>query len=429
MTTTLRGLFAALATAGEGGDRMTVRLGKHGERVGLLGYGAMRIPTVDGGHANAHEQGGSTDAIDQKRLDEQVDYMLKHGVNYFDTSPAYCRGRSETALGLALSRHPRASYYISTKLSNFAASSQSFDASRKMFESSLKALKTDYVDYYYLHSIGSGGFANFQKRYIDNGIIPWLMEQKKLGRIRNIGFSYHGDPKAFEWCLKQHDAGNFKWDMALIQLNYVDWRHAAEVNKANMDASYLYSELTSRGIQATVMEPLLGGRLARSHEAIMAELTPRDPEATPASWAFRFAGSHENVLSILSGMTFQEHIEENIRTFSPLKPLERDDYAALERAAVAYLGYGAIPCNVCNYCMPCPYGLDIPGLLTFMNRVRTEKMTDPKAVRRAYEEAVPDPRRRADRCIGCAKCVSHCPQQIDIPKALDGIAAYMEDFA
>jgi len=192
---------------------------------------------------------------------------------------------------------------------------------------------------------------------------------------------------------------------------------------------WLYNELDRRGINVVIMEPLLGGTLAKHNPAIANELTPLDPEATPASWAFRFCGSYPRVMTILSGMRYLEHIEENVKTLSPLKPLSQAEFIALERAASAYLGCGAIPCTTCNYCMPCPYGLDIPTLLHFMNGIRNDKVTDAQEIRRRYEAAVPDPRRRADRCIGCGKCKSHCPQQIDIPKMLDGIASFVESFA
>lgn len=420
-----RGLFAAAFAAEP--PRMTVRTAKHGEKVGLLGYGTMRLPTVDGGHANPWGDNSSKAAIDQEAVNAHIDYALEHGVNYFDTSPAYCRGEAEAVLGKALARHPRDRYYIATKLSNFAASQYSAEKCRALFENSLKTLQTDYIDFYLLHSVGNGGMETFKKRYVENGIIPWVFEQKRKGRIRNVGWSYHGDPKTVEWLLEKHDSGEYVWDFVQIQMNYVDWRHAKDVKEINVNAEYLYKELERRGIPGVIMEPLLGGRLARHNDAIAAELTPLDPTATPASWALRFCGSFPNVLTVLSGMTFKEHLVENINTFSPLKPLSASDFAALERAAQAYLGFGAIPCNYCNYCMPCPYGLDIPGLLTFMNRVRLERLTEPKAARRAYAKAIPDPRRRADRCIGCGRCLGHCPQSIDIPKAMDGIAQFMED--
>ena len=430
MNLTLRQLFASAFAADAPTPAMTMRTGRHGERVSLLGYGAMRLPTVDGGNAAGRVgkpvEGASSAAIDQAAVNEHVDYALAHGVNYFDTSPAYCMGASERVMGVALSRHPRGSYYIATKLSNFSPSQYSFEASRQLFEDSLKYLQTDYIDFYLLHAVGNGGFDTFKKRYVDNGIIPWLVEQKAKGRIRNLGWSFHGDVKAVEWLLARHDSGEYQWDFAQIQMNYVDWRHAKEVNTRNVDAEYLYHELESRGIPIVVMEPLLGGRLARHNDALMEEFARLDPAASQASWAFRFCGTYPGVMTMLSGMTYKENLVDNIATLSPLKPLSAEELVALERAAQAYLGTGAIPCNSCDYCMPCPYGLDIPGAFNFMNRVRSARMNDPKEIRREYARAIPDPRRRADRCIGCGRCEAHCPQSIRIPRELDAVAAFME---
>ncbi len=430
MNITLRNLLASTLSTGGPGPAMTVRTAKHGERVGILGYGAMRLPTVDGGNgagrAGKPVEGASQADIDQAAVNEHVDYALAHGVNYFDTSPAYCMGKSERVLGAALSRHPRDSYFIATKMSNFSPEQYSFEASKALFEKSLEYLRTDYIDFYLLHAVGMGGFEAFSKRYVENGIIPWLLEQKAKGRIRNLGWSFHGDPKAIEWLLQKHDSGEYVWDFAQIQMNYVDWRHAQENNKRNIDAERLYEELEKRQIPAVIMEPLLGGRLARYNDALMGELARLDPEATQASWAFRFCGTYPNVLTILSGMTYKENLVDNIATFSPLKPLTSVELAVLERAALAYIATGVIPCNNCNYCMPCPYGLDIPGIFSFINRVKSAGMKDPGEILREYEKAIPDPRRRADRCIGCGLCATHCPVPIRIPRELDSVAAYME---
>ena len=407
---------------------MTTRFAADGRKVSLLGYGAMRLPTVDGGHANGWAKDGySESGIDQKLLDAQVKYMLDHGVNYFDTSPAYCRGDSEACLGRALkaSGYARGDYVVATKLSNFAPQQYPLDECKKMFERSLKYLQTDYIDNYLLHSVGNGGFKTFSQRYLENGALDWCVKLREENRIRNLGFSFHGDPKVFEWCLERH--GEYKWDFCQIQMNYVDWLHAKAVNERNLDAKYLYERLTELKIPIVVMEPLLGGRLARYNYALAKELTPLDPEASLAKWALRFCGTYPNVMTILSGMTFTEHIEENIATCSPLVPCGEKELAALERAAVALLKLNTIPCNSCQYCMPCPYGLDIPTILTFRNEVLSAK-TAPSAreVLKAYAKAVPEELRRADHCTGCGRCFLHCPQTIDIPKELAVIDEWID---
>ena len=399
---------------------MTTRFTIDGLKVSLLGYGAMRLPTVDGGHANGWAKDGySASGIDQKLLDAQIKYMLEHGVNYFDTSPAYCRGESEARLGRALkaSGYARGDYVIATKLSNFAPQQYPLDKCKEMFENSLKFLQTDYIDNYLLHAIGNGGFKTFSSRYLENGALDWCVKLREERRIRNLGFSFHGDPKTFEWCLDNHE--KYKWDFCQIQMNYVDWRHAKETNDRNLDAEYLYRRLTELKIPVVIMEPLLGGRLARYNYALAKELTPLDPEASLAKWALRFCGTYPNVMTVLSGMTFTEHIEENVATFSPLKPCSDAELAALERAAQALLKLNTIPCNNCNYCMPCPYGLDIPAILAFRNAVLTAKtLPSAREVLKMYATAVPEELRRADHCTGCGRCNPHCPQSINIPKEL-----------
>ena len=407
---------------------MTTRFTVDGKKVSLLGYGAMRLPTVDGGHANAWvKQGYSQSGIDQDEMNAQVKYMLEHGVNYFDTSPAYCRGESETRLGTALkaSGAAREDYVIATKLSNFAPQQYPLEECKKMFESSLRFLQTDYIDNYLLHSIGSGGFETFSKRYLENGAIDWCAELRAQRRIRNLGFSYHGDPKAFEWCLDHHDT--YKWDFCQIQMNYIDWKHAKEVNPRNLDAEYLYKTLTEKGIPVVIMEPLLGGRLARYNFALAHELIPLDPEATLAKWAFRFCGTYPNVMTVLSGMTKRSDVEENCATFSPLTPCNETELAAFERAAQAFLKLDTIPCTSCSYCMPCPYGLDIPQLFAFKNAVLTAREPMPtKQILKLYRTMVPEELRRADHCTGCGRCQSHCPQSIDIPKEIAAIDAWVD---
>ena len=408
---------------------MTTRFKLDGKPVSLLGYGAMRLPTIDGKHANTWVQDGySKSDIDQELLNRQAKMMLDGGINYFDTSPAYCRGESEAALGRALkaSGYPREAYVIATKLSNFAPQQYPLAECRAMFERSLKYLQTDYIDNYLLHSIGNGkDFSVFSQRYLENGALDWCVEQRAARRIRNLGFSYHGDPKAFEWCIERHD--KYHWDFVQIQMNYVDWRHAKEVNARNLNAEYLYETLAKLDIPVVVMEPLLGGRLARYNYALAKELSPLDPGATLANWAFRFCGTFPKVMTVLSGMTRTEHIEENLRTFSPLKPCDENELAALERAACALLALNTVPCTACNYCMPCPYGLDIPAIFAFRNAILSAKtMVGAREVLKRYAAAVPEELRRADHCTGCGLCTSHCPQSIAIPTEIAKIDAWID---
>ena len=401
---------------------MTSRFTIDGVKVSLLGYGSMRLPAVDGLHANCFAPGSSDRELDQERINRQVRRMLDGGINYFDTSPAYCKGRSEGALGTALaaSGRDRGEYVLATKLSNFAPVQYPLDAAKAMFERSLKELRTDYIDNYLLHNIGNGGFDNFSRRYLENGAVEWCLRLRDARRIRNLGFSFHGDRRAWDWCIEHHD--RCRWDFALIQMNYVDWRHAKEMDERNLNAEELYRQLTELNIPVVVMEPLLGGRLAKYNWALEHELRPLDPDASLAQWALRFCGSFDNVITVLSGMTYEEHIDENLAVFSPLRPCSAAEFAALERAAAAYVRCNLIPCTRCNYCMPCPYGLDIPALLVFRNDFLSRRTgLGARALLKEYARAVPEELRRADHCTGCGRCQGHCPQSIDIPREIAAI--------
>ncbi len=399
---------------------------KTGEKVSVLGYGCMRWPTVK-------DENGD-EVIDQETVNALVDTAIAHGVNYFDTSPAYCKGFSERATGIALKRHPRKKFYIATKLSNFAPETWSREASLKMYHNSFKELQVDKIDYMLLHAIGMGGMEALHGRYLDNGVLDFLVEEREAGRIGNLGFSYHGDIKVFDYLLSLHD--KYKWDFVQIQLNYLDWKHAREINPRNTDAEYLYAELEKRGIPAVIMEPLLGGRLSKVHDHIVARLKQREPQCSVASWAFRFAANAPGVLTVLSGMTYMEHLLDNLRSYCPFKPLSEEEVRFLYDTADIMMQYPTVPCNDCKYCMPCPYGIDIPAVLTHYNKCvnqgnvpESRQAENYRQARRAflvgYDRSVPK-LRQADHCIGCNTCVSHCPQGIDIPAELGRIDRFVE---
>ena len=416
----------AAVTGDEPTGTMTYRINpKTGEKVSLLGYGCMRWPAMP----------GDDKTLDQDTINRLVDYAIDHGVNYFDTSPRYCMGLSEEATGIALSRHDRSKYFVATKMSNFDEADWNLKAGIAMYQKSLSALRVDYLDYMLLHGIGmGGGMPTFQKRFVDSGILDFLLAERAAGRIHNLGFSYHGDIEVFDYLLSRHD--EYHWDFVQIQLNYLDWKHAKEVNTRNTNAEYLYDELVKRHIPAVIMEPLLGGRLSKVPDHIVTRLKQREPSASVASWAFRFAGTFPDVLTVLSGMTFMEHLQDNVRTFSPLKPLTEEETAFLYDTADLMIQYPTIACNECDYCMPCKYGIDIPAIFVHYNKCVNEgnvpedaQAANYRSARRAfligYDRAVPR-LRQANHCIGCNQCIPRCPQGIDIPKEMQRIDGFVE---
>ena len=414
------GQAAAEAESAEYGS-MTYRTNRvTGDKVSILGYGCMRWPMKK-------DENGK-DIVDQESVDRLIDHAIANGVNYFDTAPVYLQGQSESATGKSLKRYPRESYFIATKLSNF--SNWTKENSIEMYKKSMENLQTEYLDYYLLHSLSGGD--SFRQRFVDNGIMEYLLEERKAGRIRNLGFSFHGSSEGFDEMMSYHE--KYHWDFVQIQLNYVDWRNASG---RNAKAEYLQQELDKRGIQSIIMEPLLGGRLSKVPQYVADRLKERNPQGSVASWAFRFAGTPEGVLCVLSGMTYMEHLQDNLKTYSPLVPLNEDELSFLDETAEIMQKYPTIPCNDCKYCMPCPYGIDIPAILLHYNKCVNAgevaaSINDEgyKKARRAYlvsyDRAVPK-LRQAERCIGCNQCMSHCPQSINIPRELQKIGRYVEN--
>jgi predicted aldo/keto reductase-like oxidoreductase len=394
-----------------------------GDNLSLLGYGCMRWPTMPNPE-------GRGEIINQEVVNELVDYAIEHGVNYFDTAPVYVQGQSERATGIALKRHPREKFFIATKMSNPA--NPAFDASVAMYKNSFEQLQVDYIDYYLCHNIGTVGARGFDMRFIDNSLLDFLLKEREAGRIRHLGWSFHGVIEEFDHVLSEHE--RVHWDFVQVQLNYSDWKNAA--TGRNVNGSYVYEELTKRNIPLVIMEPLLGGRLSNLPTHIVSRLKEQNPLGSAASWAFRFVGSLEGVATVLSGMTYMEHLQDNIRTYSPLAPLTEEQKEFLYETAELMLQYPTIPCNGCDYCMPCPYGIDIPGILLHYNKCVNEgTVPDSDAgdsyrkARRAflisYERNV-EKIRQADHCTGCKQCNDDCPQRINIPVELQKLDKFIE---
>ena len=382
--------------------------------VGLLGFGCMRWPMTVDDYGN--------EIIDQDAVNRMVDVAMEHGVNYYDTSPAYLGGESERASAEALCRYPREKWILATKLSNF--SDCSYDNSVLMYRRSLEIFKTDYIDYYLLHSIS--GKDAFEQRYGSTGIMDFLLAEREAGHIRNLGFSFHGPKEGLDELLALQD--KYHWDFVQIQMNYPDWYCG--------DAEYLYNALDAAGLPVVIMEPLLGGRLSSIPAPLEAKLKAREPGRSAASWAFRFCGSYPRILTVLSGMTYMEHLQDNLSSFCGLQTLSDDDKALLAEVAESYTKYPLVPCTGCQYCMPCPYGIDIPGIFAFYNKavnedtyVKSKEQKDFARARRrylaAYDKAV-ESVRQADHCISCGKCMKECPQRIRIPRQLQRIDQYIE---
>ena len=334
-----------------GENRMTYRV-QHGsgEQISLLGFGMMRLPN------------------NQEEVNRLVDYAIEHGVNYFDTAPMYMGGQSEVLTGNALSRHPREKFFVATKMSNQNRRLWSFSESKRMYEQSFERLKVDYIDYYLLHSIGNGGMDTLNQRFFDNGLLEFLMKEREAGRIKHLGFSYHGDIRPFDYLLDNHD--KYHWDFVQIQMNFLDWRHAS-LNKGgwkvDADAEYLYKKCEKTGVQCVIMEPLRGGSFGRMASELTKRLQAVRPNDSTARWAFRWVGSYPNVLTTLSGMNRMDHLQENVATFSPLENCTEAENVLMAEIADSMMGYPTIPCTTCAYCMPCPYGVDIPGNFAYYN--------------------------------------------------------------
>ena len=358
-----------------------------GEKISTLGFGLMRLPVIDGDQSK----------VDYAKVEEMVLYAIDHGINYFDTAYPYHAGESEQVMGRILKAYPRDSYFLATKYPGHQIS-DTYDP-KKIFERQLEKCDVDYFDFYLLHNV----YENSIKTYEDPkwGIIDYFLEQKRLGRIRHLGFSCHAGVDALRGFLDRHAE---EMEFCQIQLNYLDW--------TLQDAKTKVELLKEYGIPVWVMEPVRGGRLANltpEQGNILRELRPNE---TPVDWCFRFLQGIGNVTVVLSGMSNLEQMCANIAAFAERKPLNDAEKSALARIAEDMKD--SVPCTSCGYCKAgCPMGLDIPKLIAAYNEIRFAPTTFSAMRIECMEDA-----EKPSACIGCGQCAQICPQKIEIPEIM-----------
>ena len=355
-----------------------------------LGLGMMRLPVLDGMESR----------IDEKAAIEMVDHAMANGVNYYDTAWGYHGGNSELVAGKALSRYPRESYYLATKFPGYDLSS--FGRTGEIFEKQLEKCQVEYFDFYLFHNVCEMNI----EQYLDRsyGTFDYLIEQRRNGRIRHLGFSCHGDMDVLRRFL---DAYGEHMEFCQLQINWFDWDFQCAKAK--------YELLQSMGIPVWVMEPLRGGKLAALGEEFMEKLRPLRPEETAAGWSFRFLQSLPGVGMTLSGMSSMEQLKQNLATYETDAPLNEAEQAVLLGIAGEMAARTAVPCTGCRYCTSyCPMELDIPRLLELYNEhvFTGGGFLAPMALSALPEDKQPS------ACVGCGACAAVCPQSIDIPGAL-----------
>lgn len=361
----------------------------NGRELSLLGFGTMRLPLKEDG------------SIDEGTVSEMVRYASEHGVNYYDTAYPYHQGKSEVVIGKALKQLPRESYCLATKYPGHQIASSYHPAD--IFEEQLKKCGVEYFDYYLLHNI----YENSVQVYTDPqwGIIDYFIEQKKLGRIKHLGFSTHGSTEMLKEFLDQYGG---VMEFCQIQLNYLDW--------TLQDAKGKYELLTKRGIPVWVMEPVRGGKLAALDAKYEEKLKQLRPEASIASWGFRWLQSLPNVKMVLSGMSNMEQMADNVRTFEKEEPLSVKEEETLMQIAETLKD--SLPCTACRYCCDgCPKEIDIPQMINYYNNLKFAPTLNVKMSLDAVDED-----HQPSACIKCGKCKSICPQNIDIPDVMERLS-------
>lgn len=360
---------------------------KLGIETSLLGFGCMRFPTMPDGK------------IDEARAEKMLDQAIASGVNYIDTAYPYHNGESEPFVGKVLSRYDRNSFYLASKLPLWAVNT--LEDAKRIFEDQLKRLRTDHIDFYLLHAVNQEKW-NAMKEL---GVVDYCEQLQKEGKIRYYGFSFHDSYEVFEEVIRYRD-----WDFCQIQYNYMDTQEQAG------DKGYALAE--SLGIPLVIMEPVKGGSLANFSEDINERFHEMDPDGSIASWALRWVGSHKNVKVVLSGMSTEEQVEDNLKTFANFRPLsgkEESVIAGIVEELTARVQNG---CTGCRYCMPCPAGVNIPGNFAVWNKYHMYGTYE--HVKNAWENGLKE-EEKAKNCIKCGKCEALCPQKLSIRSDLERV--------
>lgn len=359
-----------------------------GSSIGKLGFGFMRLPKRADG------------SFDMDQVKTMVDHFMEAGFTYFDTAYVYDDGASERALKESLvDRYPRESFVVATKMCAWQQAEDA-DAAKQQFYTSLERTGAGYFDFYLLHALQAG---NYQK-YDEYGLWDFVRERKAEGLIRHIGFSFHAGPELLDELLTAHPEVEF----VQLQINYADWENPDVTARAN------YEVARKHGVPITIMEPVKGGALANPIPQVRDILQAANPDASLASWAIRYAASLEGVITVLSGMSTLEQVDDNLSYMRDFKPLDKNERAAIEAAQRALAEVESIPCTACHYCTGgCPMSIPIPEI--FATRNRQLVWNQGERAQREYEKVVgAEGAGRASSCIECGQCEAACPQQIPV---------------
>ncbi|MBQ4506752.1 MAG: aldo/keto reductase [Firmicutes bacterium] len=359
-----------------------------GLKLSKLGLGCMRLPII----------GDDTANIDKEKTAEMIEYAMKNGINYYDTAWPYHNQQSELVVGEILKKYPRDSFYLASKFPGF--NDENFTKGPEIFERQLEKCQVDYFDFYLLHNVNEGNVDNYLNK--DLGVVEYLLEQKKVGRIRHLGFSCHGQLDVLERTLDAYPELEF----CQIQLNWLDWRLQRADEKVAL--------LNSRNVPVWVMEPVRGGKLVDIGEEFEKELKALRPEEGNPAWALRFVDGIPGVTMILSGMSNMDQLKENIKTMAEDKPLSESERATLLSITDEMMRKNTLPCTACRYCIEendCPMGLNIPRIMAIYNEMLYNNggTTAPR-----FMGSLPDDK-KPSACIGCGACAAVCPQGLDIP--------------